>query len=335
MAKTKVKEFNIFCHIDEAGEVVNHKVTIDKKGSVCLHGHPELQSEVYYHLLMVQKEKADPQNLRYSYRGYAYPVSGCLQFYFSLIHKKFEQHLKNITFETKDKDHVMYSRGDNERIEHYLEKVREKTAGRQPFDREQFWSEKAFERNHKEYLRYNLNRIVNEAFSTGVERFPRYIISIAVAVGKSIPNIEAPGNRTDQYSFRSHLDTRCSSSRTSYRGKKYTNKGTIGISLTITKDWFKDVYRKKLSSITTDKHGKMFVLSAEETGVADRYLVDAVVPGAGTRKHYTVQTFLLTKNIVTDAWMAQRKNKKRSKTTVTVRTAADIEKEEAEEDLTF
>jgi hypothetical protein len=314
MGKKEAKDFYVFCHTDEEGRPVVHRITINETGSVKIHDHPELQSEVYYNLLMVQKEKGEgSNNLRYSYRGYAYPVKGCLQFYFSLIHKKFDSYMKGIYFQTLNENHIDFDRYDNQRIEDYLEKIKLKTLNRTRFNREDVWSEEAFLKANLQRMKFRRENIVNTKFGEGTERFHRYNINFDLSIVGD--HIESSGKSrgtviTDKFAFRSFIGSRCSTSRSTWRKGPMRREGSVTVSLTITKDWFKEVNKAGLAVVETKKHGKFFVAAAMPYDGG--YLVHGVVPNKGTTKKYIVQKFHIKRNPVDGTWDATRKNKVRT-----------------------
>lgn len=306
MAKPVVKEFNVFCHFSDTNEPIYHKVTIDKKGSVKLHGHPELQSEVYYHLLMVQKEKAESAKRQYYYGGYPYEVSGCLQFYFSLIHKKFEKHLDRIKFVHKHEDTFELARGDNQRLDDYLEKIRLKTRDRQRFDRAMYWSEEACYRQNMNDRNNRLRRRFTDEFYSGIEKFPRYVVSLDYFLLDNIRSKFKDAPEDAKYHFTSSISSRCSTSSRTWGFNDGKRDGYMQVTIAVTKDWYSEVKRKGIACIETEKHGKFFVLSAKAH--KNGYIVDGVVQSSGTKKRYIIQTFYIERNVVTGAWEATRKN---------------------------
>jgi|ERR1035437_193663 hypothetical protein len=311
MGKKDIKSFNIFCHLDEEKNPVAHTITIDEKGSTKLHDHPELQSEVYYHLLMVQKVKAEATS-GYGYRGLRYPVKGCLQFYFSLIHRKFEKYLDNIDFTTQDTDDEGFNRYDNNRLENYLYKIKKKTETRIRFNREAVWSEQASLKENQEYIKYKQKTILDNAFINGVEYFPRYSISLNINLNNNLPQKNSKRTlATDKYTFNSAIDSRCSSARSNWKKGPIKRDGFIAVNIGITNAWFSEVRRRGIANITSETHGKMFVLDAKE--YKNGYLVDGVVCSKGTEKKYVVQHFYIIKNEATNKWDVTRKNKTKSK----------------------
>lgn len=311
-----IKRFKIFCHLDEEKNPVIHEITMTENGAVHLHGHPELQSEVYYNLLMIQKEKGEGKQ-KYSYRGWNYEVKGCLQFYFSLIHGKFEKYINDIEFETKDKDNPVFYRCDNHRLAEYLELIKRKTAKRERFDRESVWSEAAFYENNQQKLLTKRDDIFKQQFIAGVERFERYSINLDFSVKDIIvPKKTRNSITTSKYYFQSALSSRCSTSRSSWRRNPHKTDGCINIVVEVTKDWFKDINRNNIAVINSKNHGKLFVITAEPNKTG--YLVDAVVCSSGTQIRYIIQKYQITKNVVTGEWEAQRKNKVRNNSDATL-----------------
>ena len=336
MAKS-VKVFNIFCRNDEEGNPILHKITITETGAVRLHDHPELQSEVYYHLLMVQKLKGELDN---SYRWrprQEYQCPGCLQFYFSLIHKKFEKHIDGIAFRTAESTgNVNYTRADNDRIEHYLEKIREKTSRRETFNREDYWSERAFYNYNIGYWERKRNEIFNKLFSRGIDKIDRYDTSLSVAFVSNVGQRSTMFKRvTENYAFISSMSQRCSSSRGGWNTTGRKHDGYMNVSLVLHNSWWANIRSKGLAVIESEKHGKFFVLQAIPEGSG--LLVDGIVQSSGTKKGYTVKTFYIEKNSVTGGWNVKRKNNPRnSKIEVTiVNNQPEVEMEDSEDDIPF
>ncbi len=317
MTKKEIKEFNIFCRNNEEGKPLIHKITITKEGAVHLHDHPELQSEVYYHLLMVQKVKTEVDPKRSWRRQTEYQCSGCLQFYFSLINKKFDKYIEGITFKTENsEDNINYDRADNIRIEHYLEKIKAALTRRISFNREEYWSEKAFYANNVRWWKERRTRIFNDLFFSGVERFPRYYISLDMLfvpkIGESYFKTLSH-TTTSNYSFNSRLAKRCSSSHTHSWSKRNIihHDGSINLELVLTPNWWKNIRNTGMAVITSETHGKFFTLQAipHERG----FLVDGIVAASGTMKNYEIKTFYIVKNMATNEWIVKRKNKVKEK----------------------
>lgn len=306
----ELKHFKVFCHLDEENNPIIHEITMDKKGSVRLHSHPELQSEVYYTLLMVQKEKGEGKVRNYNYRGdREFPVKGCLQFYFSLIHRKFEQYIDDITFVTKNNDHPQFIRCDNDRLEDYLELIKRKTKNRERFNREDVWSEKAFYEANQRKLLTARDNIFKRQFMNGIERIERYGVNLDFIFKNKIDTDRKRRGAvsTQKYYFSSGISSRASRTRGNWRHNSIRRDGFISVTVELTKDWFKDVNKAGIAVIDSKNHGKLITLAAEP--IKGGYLIDAVVPNKGTQKKYIIQKYKITKNVVTGEWEAHRKNR--------------------------
>lgn len=304
--KKETKEFNVLCHLNDNNEPVYHKIIVTETGDICLKGHPDLKAEFYYHLLHLKEESAKKNSW---YRFY-YTVPTCLKFYFSIIKSKFYEHVKDVRFETtvennsafmsSAKNVALLKDADNERLEYYLAKFLSNLSNKKAFKfnkPEPFDENKAVENFQKRIIK-RLQYIATDSFHRGIDTFEDYRNSVHVTI--------LPKDR--EISLRSGISTR---KRESWR-RRFSSTGNIDINIDLPQNWYKDVYKKGLSIIYSEKHGRLAVVEAKETA-PHTFIVKAICKKTTGVKEFELKTFEVKTTMTGIVSQITRKNRKTEK----------------------